>query len=78
MVEVERIDSELAHDARLMAEDPAGLFQAVRVRVAYDIHRVTSAGVFSGDDHKVACNLDNLPERVVVDGSAHRAEGLLR
>jgi len=75
IVEIERIDSELAHDARLMAEqDPGGLLESVRVRVAYDIHRVTSAAVFAADGSKIAGNLDRLPERVAVDGGAHHAD----
>ena len=74
IVEIERIDAELAHDARLMAQqDPAGLLESVRVRVAYDIHRVTYAAVFTSDGRKIAGNLDHLPI-IAVDGSAHRAD----
>ncbi|AHJ68505.1 sensor histidine kinase [Granulibacter bethesdensis] len=72
ILETERVDRTLAHDAReLVADRMEDTLRAVDLNVVNDLHRVTLVGVFEADGTRIVGNLLHLPTYLPVDGVAH-------
>lgn len=70
--ETGRIDRLIVNDARIIANEPADVMLGlVTTRVTNDFHRVSYAGLFDAQGHRIAGNLSRLPADLPPDGNVH-------
>lgn len=75
VAETSRVDHILERDAQILsAQAPHEVELAVEERVTADFHRVVIAALFDQAGHKVAGNLDRIPDGIPPDGRAHRID----
>src|ERR1700761_9049243 len=75
VVETNRVDGQLLHDAQFLAHlKPADLKDTIDNRVMPDFRRVAHAGLFAPDGTRVAGNLPTVPDGLKFDGTVHRAD----
>jgi signal transduction histidine kinase len=75
VVETERVDSQLLHDAQFLASlKPEALRDVIDNRVMPDFRRVAHAGLFAADGARLAGNLPSVPSAMSFDGKIHRTD----
>ena len=75
VVETQRVDGQLLHDAQFLAHlRPGDLKDTIDNRVMPDFRRVAHAGLFAADGSRIAGNLPSLPANLKFDGTVHRVE----
>jgi signal transduction histidine kinase len=73
--ETARIDSLITQEARIVArESTEQILRAVNSQLATDLHRITYAGLFAADGHRIAGNLARIPSALPADGKARRTD----
>ena len=75
VVETQRVDGQLLHDAMFLSRLPAAdLRGTIDNRVMPDFRRVAHAGLFGADGARLAGNLPMLPAGMKFDGSIRRTD----
>lgn len=75
VVETQRVDGQLTHDAQFLAHlEPRDLKATIDNRVMPDFRRVAHAGLFAADGGRIAGNLTSFPEHLKTDGTVQRCD----
>jgi signal transduction histidine kinase len=75
VVETNRVDGQLLHDAQFLAHlKPVDLRDSIDNRLMPDFRRVAHAGLFAADDARLAGNLPSLPSGLKFNGVVHRVD----
>src|SRR6202171_143871 len=70
------IDAAIAEESLVIAADtPDRQLNAIEDRLSEDPRRIKLAGLFGADGHRIAGNLESLPDRLPADGAGHDRAG---
>jgi signal transduction histidine kinase len=69
------IDAAIAEESLVIASDtPDGQLNAIEDRLSEDPRRIKLAGLFGAGGHRIAGNLESLPDRLAVDATVQNAQ----
>ncbi len=69
------IDAAIAEESLVIAADtPDRQLDAIEDRLSEDPRRIKLAGLFGADGHRIAGNLESLPDRLAVDATVQNAQ----
>jgi signal transduction histidine kinase len=70
-----RMDAAIAEESLVIAADtPDRQLNAIEDRLSEDPRRIKLAGLFGADGHRIAGNLESLPDRLAVDATVQNAQ----
>src|SRR6266849_6942900 len=69
------IDAAIAEESLVIAADtPERQLNAIADRLSEDPRRIKLAGLFGADGHRIAGNLESLPDRLAIDATVQNAQ----